>query len=585
MISPLEIGRHWWEYYCERPFLRLVRIFVERIFRGGGDADSEGLDLGVGLVLTLLALPGGFISVLTFIKYSTFLSWMRGAPQVDPITVALPDEYFFITLSMAVTGAVAVWRWDALFPDRRDYMNLVPLPVSTLTIFSANLTAVLFLAALIAFDVNAASSLLFPLGVGATQSSFQFFVKFAAIHAIVVGLASVFAFFAVLALLGILIAILPARIARFASPLVRTMVVMVCVILLSTSYAIPELWQKSTAGFMRGVRWLPSYWFLGLDQAFHGRATPALAAAGSSALSGLVVMIAGALVLYALGYRRYFLRMEEMADLASVNRTLWPARLVEWFDGWIMRTPFQKGGFHFVWRTLLRSEVHRLALASILGLGIVLSSQFLASAVQTKSAVGSMPSSDALAVPFVLAFLIVVGLRIVFEIPADLRPNWIFRFTLDAEHHQCTTLARKVMLAFVLPWLFLVGLPLYIHFDGWLVASLHVPLVAVWSVLLANVALMNFRKLPFTCPMPVFQQHSIVTLLGAALGFFFFAVATPQAEARALAEPVWMLAFVPAAALFWYIPRRIERGALEGEKRLVFEDAPSRAVEVLQLGD
>ena len=46
---------------------------------------------------------------------------------------------------MTVTGAVAVWRWDAIFPDRRDFMNLVPLPISTRTIFFANLVAVLFL--------------------------------------------------------------------------------------------------------------------------------------------------------------------------------------------------------------------------------------------------------------------------------------------------------------------------------------------------------------------------------------------------------------------------------------------------------
>jgi hypothetical protein len=145
---------------------------------------------------------------------------------------------------------------------------------------------------------------------------------------------------------------------------------------------------------------------------------------------------------------------------------------------------------------LFRSEVHRLALAGLLGLGIVLSSQFLASAVQTKSAVSSTPSADALAVPFVLAFFIVVGLRLVFEIPADLRPNWIFRFTLDAEHHQCATLARKVVLAFVLPWLFLLGFPLYVHFDGWLVASLHILLVAIWTLLLANVVLAGCGKTP-----------------------------------------------------------------------------------------
>ena len=42
---------------------------------------------------------------------------------------------------MTVTGAIAVWRWDAIFPDRRDYMNMAHLPVATRTIFFANLLA------------------------------------------------------------------------------------------------------------------------------------------------------------------------------------------------------------------------------------------------------------------------------------------------------------------------------------------------------------------------------------------------------------------------------------------------------------
>jgi len=124
-----------WEEHRQRPFWRMVDLFVARIFRGGGDSDAEGLDLGVGLVLTLLAMPGGFVSLLLLNKYGTFLQWLRGATNVDPLLVVLPDEYFFIVLSMTVTGAVAVWRWDAIFPDRRDYMNLAPLPISTRSIF------------------------------------------------------------------------------------------------------------------------------------------------------------------------------------------------------------------------------------------------------------------------------------------------------------------------------------------------------------------------------------------------------------------------------------------------------------------
>jgi hypothetical protein len=170
-----EIARQEWEYQRDRPFGRLVQLFVARIFRGGGDSDAEGLDLGVGLVLTLLALPGGFVSIFLFDKYGSLLQWLRGQTNVDTLLMAFPDEYFFIVLSMTVTGAIAVWRWDAIFPDRRDHMNLAHLPVATRTIFSANLLAVVFLVGLVAFDVNAASCVLFPMVVSASQGSLLFF--------------------------------------------------------------------------------------------------------------------------------------------------------------------------------------------------------------------------------------------------------------------------------------------------------------------------------------------------------------------------------------------------------------------------
>ena len=103
------------------------------------------LDLSIGLILALLALPGAFYSLFLLEKYSTLLQWMHGQKELDPLAGALPDEYFFIVLSMVVTGVVAVWRWDSIFPDRRDYANLVPLPISLRSIFLANLAAILVL--------------------------------------------------------------------------------------------------------------------------------------------------------------------------------------------------------------------------------------------------------------------------------------------------------------------------------------------------------------------------------------------------------------------------------------------------------
>jgi hypothetical protein len=288
--------RRAWADHRQRPFWRMVQLFVDRIFRGGGDSDTEGLDLGVGLVLTLLAMPGGFVSILLFDKYGTFLQWLRGATNVDPLAIALPDEYFFLVLSMTVTGAVAVWRWDAIFPDRRDYMNLVPLPISTRTIFFANLVAVLFLVVLIAVDVNAASCILFPVVVGATQSKFLFFAKFALVHAVGVVLASVFAFFAVFSIMGLLMAALPPRAFKRFSAYIRGVVVVYLVTLLCTSFAVPDAIRRAKDTIPAWAYFMPSCWFLGLCQSLRGRAGPVLMGLSRLALPGVAAVVGIAFV-------------------------------------------------------------------------------------------------------------------------------------------------------------------------------------------------------------------------------------------------------------------------------------------------
>ena len=298
MTSPFEIARHWWEFYRQRPFGRLVELFVARIFRGGGDTDAEGLDLGIGLVLTLLAMPGGFVSLLLLDKYGTFAQWLRGITNVDVLQAALPDEYFFIVLSMVVTGAVAVWRWDAIFPDRRDYINLVPLPISTRTIFFANLVAVLFLAGLVSVDVNAMSCVLFPAVVAATQLKFLFFVKFAAIHTAGVLLSSIFSFFAIFSILGLLMALLPPAAFRRLSSYARGVVVVYLVTLLCTTAAVPNLLRHAKGPAPGWAFLLPSCWFLGLCQWMRGRANPAMIELAKLTLPVLGAVLAVAFCVY-----------------------------------------------------------------------------------------------------------------------------------------------------------------------------------------------------------------------------------------------------------------------------------------------
>jgi len=583
LLAPSEI-RTPWDRYRRRPFWRLVELFSARIFRGGGDADAEGLDLGIGLVLTLLAMPGGFVSLLLLDKYASFLQWLRGMTNVDPLAISFSDEYFFIVLSMTVTGAVAVWRWDAIFPDRRDFINLVPLPISTRTIFFANLVAVLFLVGLIAIDVNAASCILFPTVVAATQTKFLFFVKFALVHALGVVLASIFSFFAVFSLLGVLMAVLPVAALKRVSIFVRGLIVVYLVTLLSTSFAVPyNLWRAN-----RVPKWaylFPSSWFLSLCQVLRGRPTPILVELSHLVLPGLAFCVAVALATYPIGYQRHFIRIPEMAD-TGLSHNFRQSRIAPLLQRFSLRTPFLRGCFPFAWKTLMRSEMHRLVVTAAAGLGLVLASQAAMNAFQSATGLRQAAlSPDAISIPYILTFFLIIGLRAVFEIPTDLRSNWIFQLLLDRDRQECASLARKVILSAVLPLVLLTTFPIHFYLEGFRTACLHTLVVAIWAGLLTNIVLVRFRKLPFTCTLPLFKQHSIVILLSFCFGYLIYAVSIPEFESSALSEPVRLLSMVPVIAIVALVPRFLARSTPEIERRLIFEESSARNFELLRLSD
>src|SRR5207237_7424155 len=121
---------------------------------------------------------------------------------------------------------------------------------------------------------------------------------------------------------------------------------------------------------------------------------------------------------------------------------------------------------------------------------------------------GNAPSVEFLSVSFILAYCMIVGIRLAFEIPADLQADWIFRFWLDWDRHEARPIARRVLLLFSLSWLapacFLATLAL----GGWTIALLHTAILIVCTVVLVEVSLLKFRKVPFTCPYPSFKSHS-----------------------------------------------------------------------------
>jgi hypothetical protein len=535
----------------------------------------------MGLVLSLLALPGGFYSILLLDKYSSLLQWMRHQPSFDPLVTALPDEYLLIVLSMTVTGTVAVWRWDSIFPDRRDYSNLVPLPISMRQIFLANLAAIVFLATVLALDVNAASAFLFPLVVSASENAFAFFLQFIWVHALVVLLASIFSFFAVFATVGVLMVTLPQNMFRRVSLYLRGTIIACLVATLATSFAVPPMLEQLP---QTPVRFLPPVWFVALCQLIRGRASVSLAALGRQAFLGAAIVVVAAIVMYALSYRRGFMRIPETTITARATGRAASAWIFPTLDRLMLRSPFERAGYRFVMKTLLRSERHSLVLGAFVGLGIVTASQFLSASFNGQINGGHLPSPEVFAIPLILSYCVILGVRFVLDIPAEIRANWLFRVHLEKTKQECISLARKVILTFVFPWVFAIVFPLYGCLWGWWVGILQTIVVALWSLVLAEVLLLRFRKIPFTCSYPPFRDSAVVLVLSYVLGFFVFVVLTSHLEYWGLSNRVLISALIASVFLGWYVFSQVHPGIEEVDQEPIFEERATSSFELIDLG-
>jgi hypothetical protein len=563
--------------FRKTPFGCLLNLFLTRMFSGGGESDSDGLNLGIAAILALLAAPGLLISMLMFEKYGTMVRFLRGGTSAlfdfDSFVAAIPDEYFFLVLSIVITGAATLWRWDAIFLDRRDYTNLVPLPIPLKTLFAANFCAVFILAAVFAIVVNAASIVLFPIVVVGSQDSFAVLFRFAAGHAIGILLASTFSFFAVFAIAGALMSVLPAQVFRRVSLLVRFVIGIVLLLLLATVFAVPELLEQSKASAIKTLVRLPPVSFLGIARTIWGRGhEPFVATMAAAALVALAVTIAVATIAYALSFRRAFLRISETSDAGPLPRLHFSLPHFSFVTKWILRSPSQRACFHFVINTLLRSEAHLQTVLAFAALGLVAAAESLNSPQGLHALITAPhPTIEFLAVPFILSYCLIIGIRFAFEMPSDLRANWIFRMWLDAESQDARPVARRVMHALTTSWLAPATFAATLRFFSATDAVVHTALLLACNALLVEILIANFRKIPFTCTYPAFESHSGVILVAYLFAFFLFTDYLPALEHWSLVDPIRAIVFLPIlAAAFAAIPL-YRRQLLPMDKTLLFE--------------
>jgi hypothetical protein len=342
--------------------------------------------------------------------------------------------------------------------------------------------------------------------------------------------------------------------------------------------------QHPSLGSRPLVQLLPPVWFWGLCQHLRGLLDPVFGTLAETAIVASVAALALAIAASALGYRRCFRKSSEsIANFAAIGGAIHHGRRHRTMD-LFLRTPFERGCFSFTLKTLFRSENHMLIIGGFAGVGIVLASESLFQSATAGDA-NRWPSAASLSIPLIVLYLLLIGLRFSFEIPVTQRAGWIFRLT-NPDASECVGLARKIMLTFLIPPLLAITLPAYSFVWGWRVGIIHTAVIAAASMLLIEILLVNFRKIPFTCSAPRFNSNIPIFGFFYLVGFIVFSSLVPIIEQRATNDTLWYLKFIFAFTGIWLGLTLYRRKMTRLDPRAIFEtqsDVGDLVIEVLNL--
>ena len=543
----------------------LLRHFLRRFF------DSElitapGQTSAALIAVVSLCLPWFQLLIAPLKQKYTHLSTL---PVPGPYREALrADELWLITLMMSLIGLLTAFRWQALFPDLRDYRALGALPLRARQIFVAKLLTLLIVAAGTVALVNAIPSTGFP---ALSASRWAFHGPRVKAYALASVSACAFFFFALVAVQGVLLNLLRPRAFGPLSGYLQGSLVALMLGLIVMSFSIqPQI--ANAAIQSHWSRWLPPVWFLGLCQTQSGDPDPVMQALAHRAVVALLAAVILALLTYLVSYHRHrTLLMEGVAAPASSRRT---GALLSW----LLPDPRQHAVIGFIMQTLSRSSHHRMILMGYSGLAFAV---LLSGLLGMADFVGRerVTASGFIYFHVITMLFLLIGARHLFSLPTELKANWLFQIT-EGEGRTAWLRAVDRLLLFCGALIVLAPLPLEIRFLGWRGAA-EAALSCVLGLLAYDWFFSSWDKLPFTC------SHLPGKTAGWILALQFFAVITlvPLLNAVVLATLYTPLAVVPALAVLIAAWTRVHTLRREGqsELRLKYEELPDPAVHGLNL--
>jgi hypothetical protein len=562
---------------AQQQYRVLYRQFLFRVVdlevlsaRALGDSNKLLGQFAALLIVISLLVCGGAFGIID----------ANNMPPDARLAFGLFMAHFLVATTMLIVGIFAVLSWDSIFPDRRDVFVLAPLPLRARTMFLAKLAATAIALSLVVVFLNCATGLTYPFALAVAETGALGVLRSFAAYWFTMFAAGIFIYCALLAIQGFAAQILPRRLFLRVSGFLQMTAFCSFVCAYFLEPPVDSLKMLTAPQNHHALLWLPSYWFLGLFQQLNGSMHAALVPLARRAWVGMAAAAVAAIGAYALSYVRTMRQIVEQPDITPTLRGL------RWLPRFGDREQTAIG--QFCVRTLARSRQHRLIFAFYLGVGLALTIfllQFLATGPQNHGApaINSWHQANVplLVSTIMMMVLAVLGARVVFAFPLELQANWIFRAVATCGPSKAFVATRRALLLLSALPVWIVSAIACLWLWPWTQAIAHLMVLGLLGMILVDLALWDFRKVPFACSYLPGKSHVHMVVI-AVVVLIMLVAQSVTIEQQSLQKPALMavmlvLLALAAVAIRW----RVTSSARLDQEELRFEETdPSDLVEL-----
>jgi hypothetical protein len=243
----------------------------------------------------------------------------------------------------------------------------------------------------------------------------------------------------------------------------------------------------------------------------------------------------------------------------------------------------------FTIRTLLRSRQHRLIQSFFLGLAFTIVILYVKTPLAQRSLqdAGANPWRQAnvplLVSSMVMMWFAVIGTRVLFALPIDLRANWIFRMANRRGVPDCLKATRRSLCTLAVLPVCTIWAGVLFQLWPWQQAAAHLIVMGLLGTILVEICLHDFHKIPFTCSYLPGKANVYHLFFAYVLLFVPLLDKLAAWERNALQNPIWLALLIPALMTSVILVRcRTSAQAHAEEAELRFEELEPPAV--LELG-